>query len=97
MLVRIVHLSFRPDAVSAFEDLFERSAPHIRATEGCVHLELWQDADVPTRFTTYSLWTDASALDRYRASAFFVRTWAETKLLFASPPAAHSFTVRARH
>ncbi len=84
MLVRLVHLHFRADAVAQFERLFAGVAPRIRAFDGCHHLELWRDLDDPTRFSTYSLWQDTDALDAYRHSDLFVTTWAETRRLFAS-------------
>ncbi|HYE57725.1 MAG TPA: antibiotic biosynthesis monooxygenase family protein [Rhodothermales bacterium] len=91
MLVRIVQMHFRPDAVDTFLDLFYRTAPQIRAFEGCRHLELWQDTSDPTRLTTYSHWQGADALDAYRRSDLFRTTWAETKALFQSPAEAASY------
>lgn len=83
-------MSFRPEAADEFLRLFDESARRIRAFDGCHHLELLQDADDPSVFTTYSLWSDAEALDRYRASPLFRSTWAVAKELFAAPPTASS-------
>ena len=83
-------MTFRPDALGDFFEIFDASAPQIRAFPGCHHLELWQDARFPNILTTYSHWTDAEALDRYRHSDFFRSTWARTKPLFAAPPRAFS-------
>lgn len=93
MLVRLVRMTFRPDALPAFLERFDRSAPHIRAFPGCRHLELWQDIRYPNVVTTYSLWADDEALERYRRSDLFRQTWAETKPLFAGPPEAFSHRV----
>ncbi len=41
MLIRLVRMTFRPDALEAFLALFDASAPQIRAFPGCRHLELW--------------------------------------------------------
>jgi quinol monooxygenase YgiN len=90
MLVRLVRMTFRPEAREAFLALFRASAPHIRAFAGCRHLALLQDRDDPAVLTTYSLWESAEALERYRASTLFKTTWARTKPLFAAPPVAHS-------
>jgi quinol monooxygenase YgiN len=90
MLVRTVRMTFRPDRVDDFLALFRASAPRIRAFPGCHRLALLADARYPNVLTTYSLWEDEAALDRYRASALFKTTWAETKPLFAAPPVAHS-------
>ena len=91
MLVRVVRMTFRPEAVPDFLALFERTAPRIRAAPGCHRLDLWRDAADPARFATHSLWTDAAALDAYRASSLFRTTWAATKPLFAEPATATSY------
>jgi quinol monooxygenase YgiN len=93
MLVRLVRMTFAPDTVGTFLDTFDDSAPQIRAVPGCHHLELWRDADAPHVCTTYSHWTDADALDRYRESDLFRSTWRAVKPLFAAAPTAHSYTV----
>lgn len=90
MLIRTVRMTFRPDRREAFLALFRASAPKIRAAPGCRHLALWEDARYPNILSTYSLWDNADALDRYRRSALFRETWAQTKPLFAAPPVAHS-------
>ena len=83
-------MTFRPDRLEAFHAIFRATSPHIRAAPGCCHLELWQDARFVNILTTYSHWTDAAALDAYRASDLFRETWAQTKPLFAAPPVAQS-------
>ena len=90
MLIRLVRMTFHPDALGDFLEIFDASAPQIRAFPGCHHLELWQDERYPNIFTTYSHWTDADALNRYRHSDLFKETWARTKPLFAAPPRARS-------
>ncbi len=90
MLIRIVRMTFRPDGVEAFLNIFHRSKDKIRAFEGCLHLELLRDLDNPAIFTTYSHWTGPEALEAYRQSALFQTTWAATKVLFADKPLAFS-------
>ena len=79
MLKRIVKLTFQEDQTDAFLDIFENSKSHIRNFEGCQHLELWRGQDDPRIFFTYSYWTDQQALDNYRHSALFEKTWRLTK------------------
>lgn len=93
MLIRIVRMTFRPDAVAAFLEHFDEAAPRIRRFPGCDHLELWQDARFPNVCTTHSHWADAGALDAYRQSDLFQSTWAEVKPLFAARPEAQSYSV----
>lgn len=90
MIIRIVRMTFRPENVNDFLAVFDASKHQIRAMEGCQHLELLRDADTPHVFMTYSFWTDAAALERYRQSALFRQTWAKTKILFADKPLAFS-------
>ncbi len=90
MLVRIVRMTFRPDALPDFHAIFDRSKQQIRAFPGNRHLELLHDPDNPAVRMTYSLWDDANALEAYRKSDLFRHTWAATKPLFAERPVAFS-------
>ena len=83
-------MTFRPEALEAFMEIFDASAPKIRAFPGCDHLELWQDQQYPNILTTHSHWTGPDALERYRKSDLFKQTWAKTKPLFAAPTLAYS-------
>ena len=95
MIIRVVQMSFRPEAVSIFEELFAERKSRIRHFEGCLHLELWQDAGKPEVFFTYSHWESEAHLNRYRFSPFFKETWGLTKALFAAPPQAWSMLRQA--
>lgn len=90
MLVRVVKMIFREDAVEAFQQLFESRKELIRTFEGCNHLELWRDKTNKNIFFTYSLWQSEEALNNYRQSHFFDDTWFQTKQLFAGKPEAWS-------
>jgi len=94
MLIRIVRLTLDPAQAPAFLALFRQSEARIRQQPGCQHLELWQDADHPHTYCTYSHWHDAAALDAYRRSALFGEVWPATKRLLAAPAQAFS-VVRA--
>ncbi len=90
MLIRVVRMTFQPARVGTFLDLFRASRPLIRTFPGCLHLELWQDADDPAVFCTYSHWEGEAVLEAYRQSDLFRETWAQTKPLFAARPLAFS-------
>lgn len=90
MLIRVVRMTFESGKTDDFLTVFRESQPLIRTFPGCRHLELWQDADHPAVFCTYSHWESAAALEAYRQSELFRSTWARTKLLFADPPQAFS-------
>ncbi|WP_420454810.1 putative quinol monooxygenase [Rubrivirga sp.] len=90
MLLRTVRMTFAPDRVADFLDLFAEARDRIAAAPGCHHLELWQDARFVNVLTTFSHWDSADALEAYRQSALFRETWARTTPLFAAAPVAHS-------
>ena len=95
MLIRVVRMTFREDQAAAFLEIFNASRPQIRSFAGCQHLELWQDAQEPQVFCTYSYWDSEEALNHYRHSTLFAEVWSETKKLFAAPPLAFSSVVYA--
>lgn len=90
MLVRIVRMTFREDAVGDFLQIFEDSKAAIRAFDGCEHLELMKDENQANIYYTYSHWNSESHLDEYRHSEFFEGTWSKTKKLFSDKPQAFS-------
>ncbi len=83
-------MTFRPEEVPAFLELFETRKATIRAFKGCTHLELWQDSSQPNILFTYSNWETEEHLNHYRFSEFFKDTWGKTKALFAEKPNAWS-------
>lgn len=90
MLVRIVRMTFRPEALPTFHAIFDASKHRIRAFPGNHHLTLLRDPDNPAVRMTYSLWESADALEAYRQSELFRTTWAATKALFAERAVAFS-------
>ena len=90
MLVRIVRITFQPDKIADFNTIFDASKRQIRAFPGNCHLELLRDPDQPNIRMTYSLWKSVEALENYRQSDLFRKTWATTKVLFAERAMAFS-------
>lgn len=90
MIVRVVRMHFRTDAVDDFLSMFDSRKERIRHFSGCNHLELWQDANNQDVYYTYSYWDDEAALNHYRFSDFFKETWSITKSLFQDKPQAWS-------
>ncbi len=90
MIVRIVKMTFYPEMVSDFLKVFTHSKNAIRNFEGCLHLELLQDAHHKNIFFTHSHWDSEEHLDNYRNSDLFVATWSKTKILFVEKPEAWS-------
>lgn len=96
MIKRIVKLTFHPEHIDAFKQIFEDSKHKIRARKGCHHLELWQGKNDPNIFFTYSFWTSEDDLNAYRYSDLFKATWAKTKVLFSDKPEAWSVEVASQ-
>jgi quinol monooxygenase YgiN len=92
MLIRIVRMTFREEHTEDFRRIFRESQELIRQQPGCQHVELWQDADDPRVFCTYSHWESVAALNAYRRSELFGQVWPATKVLFAAPAQAFSVT-----
>jgi quinol monooxygenase YgiN len=90
MITRIVKLTFHPEKVADFMEVFEESKTKIRAFEGCFGMELLKNMDAPYVLFTKSLWNDAAALEKYRHSELFQKTWARTKIHFAAKAEAWS-------
>lgn len=90
MINRIVCMHFAPGQRDAFLNVFIESKEAIRSFPGCRYLELLEDAHDDHRFFTYSKWDSESALNEYRNSELFQKTWAATKVLFDQKPMAWS-------
>jgi quinol monooxygenase YgiN len=90
MLIRTVRMTFQPEKVAGFLEIFNNTKDKIRGFKGCHHLELWQDHCQENIFTTYSFWDDEAALNQYRESELFKEVWGQTKVLFSEKPRAYS-------
>lgn len=84
MVVRIVRMHFRDDAIPEFLAIFEANKTAIRNFPGCSHLELLKDLHHPSTYTTLSHWDEASDLEAYRKSELFNGVWVRVKKLFAA-------------
>ena len=90
MLVRIVKMSFDPEKISDFLDMFDTKKEIIRNQSGCRFLELYREQKESNIFFTYSYWDSADDLENYRNSELFKNVWAETKTMFNGKPEAWS-------
>jgi quinol monooxygenase YgiN len=90
MITRIVRLTFEETKLADFMQVFENSKLQIAAFEGCLGLQLMQDATEKNIMYTLSYWESEAHLNKYRFSSLFKTTWAQTKILFANKPQAFS-------
>ena len=93
MIKRFVKLTFKPENIERFKDIFKASHQLIIAMEGCHNVELLQDINNPCVFFTLSMWDDPKYLETYRKSELFEGVWAKTKILFDDKPEAWSVKV----
>lgn len=82
MIVRIVKLSLRKDAVEAFTSFFQEHRETIAAQPGCHSVKLLSDTQDETIMYTISEWDSEAALNAYRHSVFFKTIWPRAKALF---------------
>ena len=94
MIVRIVEMSFREDAIEEFVAMFNEARPTILSFPGCTSIDLLQDSKRLHVFFTYSHWDSEEELDRYRFSEFFRDIWGKTKVLFDDLPQVWSLVKR---
>jgi quinol monooxygenase YgiN len=97
VLTRIVKMTFQEGTENAFLFLFEESAPEIRKFPGCLFLALYRDAEHPNIYFTYSRWKQPEDLRSYRNSELFQKTWALTRVHFASKAEAWSLESVAQY
>lgn len=90
MIIRIVKMTFHPEKIKEFENIFNESKHLIRNMEGCSHLELLNDVNETNIYFTYSYWESENDLNNYRNSDVFAKVWAKTKTLFSAKPEAWS-------
>jgi|WetSurMetagenome_2_1015567.scaffolds.fasta_scaffold385068_1 (4S)-4-hydroxy-5-phosphonooxypentane-2,3-dione isomerase len=93
MIKRIVIMEVQPGREAAFLDTFEQVKKEIRAQSGCLGLEVLQGRrhDHVT-LCTISQWIDESALEDYRSSDLFKKTWSTVRPLFANKAQAWTLT-----
>ncbi|HEY1038104.1 MAG TPA: antibiotic biosynthesis monooxygenase family protein [Bacteroidia bacterium] len=94
MITRIVKMTFVPERVSEFLEVFDANKERIAGFEGCTHLKLLHDINDPSIFFTYSHWDSVEHLNKYRDSDLFAGVWNQTKILFAAKAEAWSVDVK---
>lgn len=92
MIKRIVKMSFQPDKIDEFLNVFHQARPHILKMQGCNSVELFSEDDMPHIMFTLSEWNNVVALENYRKSELFINTWKRTKVLFAEK--AQAWTIK---
>ncbi len=90
MIIRFVKMTFAQEHVEDFKNFEKSIYDTIVGFDGCEYLNILQDVNNPQVFFTHSHWRDEQALNNYRHSEFFKKTWAKTKQWFCDKPEAWS-------
>ena len=89
-MIRIVKMTFKIEMIDQFIEVFKGVKSKIEALPGCSKVDLIQEISDPRIIMTQSIWESPEALEAYRHSELFIRTWAKTKILFDDKPQAWS-------
>ena len=74
MLIVLVHVTVRPEALAEFEPaILENAAASVATEPGCVRFEVSRREDDPSAWMFYEVYTDAAAFEAHRASAHFAK------------------------
>ena len=90
MIHRIVKMTFIPEKIQTFLDIFHASSHLIRGFEGCIEMHLYRDAHMPNVYFTFSIWESEEQLNKYRNSKIFREIWTKTKINFSEKAEAYS-------
>jgi heme-degrading monooxygenase HmoA len=85
-------MTFKPENISDFKQIFYDSRKLIAAFDGCIHLELMKDISSTSIFFTISHWENEESLNTYRDSYLFKNTWSKVKPLFSERALAWSLS-----
>jgi (4S)-4-hydroxy-5-phosphonooxypentane-2,3-dione isomerase len=90
MITRIVKMTFKPEYIDGFKEIFQVYKKQIRAFDGCSHVDLLKDLDNECVFFTLSFWNTEDDLNAYRESYIFKNTWSKLKPMFSEKAEAWS-------
>ena len=90
MITRVVKMTFKPESVQAFKEIFYASQKLIISFDGCNRVDLMRDLNNECVFFTLSYWESEEDLNSYRQSYLFKNTWSKVKPLFSEKAEAWS-------
>ena len=87
----MVRLTFSPETVDAFDEMYVQFEARIEAWPGCQMVRSMKVPGQPCQRATLSFWETQNDLDAYRKSTLFGEVWPATKAFCAAPPEAQSY------
>jgi autoinducer 2-degrading protein len=85
MIVQVVYLEVKPEALNEFIGEASANAEESRKEAGVIQFDLLQQQDSPTRFMLYEVYRDEAALEAHRHTAHFKR-WTEVGVPLLAKP-----------
>lgn len=79
------------DRQDDFESVFSGARSKIASFNGCQELRMLKAIDSTGVYTTVSTWTNQDALEQYRQSDLFKKTWSTVKPMFTARAVAYSY------
>ena len=90
MITRVVKMTFKPESVNGFKEIFYATQKLIHTFDGCNRVDLMRDLNNECVFFTLSSWDTEEDLNAYRQSYLFKNTWSKVKPLFSEKAEAWS-------
>jgi quinol monooxygenase YgiN len=92
MIVLLVQVHLKPDAVGAFEAATEDNAANSRLEPGVARFDVLQQQDDPTRFVLIEVYRDAQAVAAHKTTAHYLRWRDAVANLMAEPRVGVTYT-----
>ncbi len=64
-VIVIVNLSVKEESLDEFKKFFKEILPDTRSFEGCQGIQLYQNKEVPTKFTIHAKWVSEESQKKY--------------------------------
>jgi len=90
MIVRIVKLTLSEEYLDTFIGHFEMVRESIKASQGCLYLELIRETNLSGVLFTLSHWESEASLRNYLESELFISIWKQVKPMFVAKAEAWS-------
>jgi (4S)-4-hydroxy-5-phosphonooxypentane-2,3-dione isomerase len=92
MIVLLVQVHVKPDAVATFETATQDNATNSRLEPGVARFDVLQRQDDPTRFVLIEVYRDAQAVAAHKTTPHYLRWRDAVADLMAEPRAAATYT-----
>jgi quinol monooxygenase YgiN len=85
MIVLLVHVHVKPEAIAVFEAATEDNASNSRREPGVARFDVLRQQDDPTRFVLVEVYRDQEAVSSHKTTAHYLRWREAVRDLMAEP------------